>query len=110
MTLESINPTTGEPIATYAEMPPEEVEEILVHSHAAHRAWRDVPIEGRAARLRAAGQILHADKEKFGLLMAREMGKPLGQGIAEAEKCAWVCEYYADYAERFLTPEPMCWP
>ncbi len=107
MTLESINPATGETIATYPEMPAEEVEEILDRCHAAHRTWRTTPFRDRAERLRAAARILESDKAAFGELMAREMGKPLAQGIAEAEKCAWVCDYYADHAERFLAPEPV---
>jgi succinate-semialdehyde dehydrogenase/glutarate-semialdehyde dehydrogenase len=48
-------------------------------------------------------ELLKQKKEKLGALMTQEMGKPIKQSIAEAEKCAWVCEYYADNAERFLS-------
>tara|TARA_B100001179_G_C18580240_1_gene399567 strand:- start:497 stop:1714 length:1218 start_codon:yes stop_codon:yes gene_type:complete len=53
--------------------------------------------------MRDLAELLKQKKEKLGALMTQEMGKPIKQSIAEAEKCAWVCEYYADNAERFLS-------
>jgi succinate-semialdehyde dehydrogenase/glutarate-semialdehyde dehydrogenase len=55
--------------------------------------------------MKAAAAILRRRKEEFARLMALEMGKPLKQGVAEVEKCAWACEYYADTAETHLTPD-----
>ena len=53
--------------------------------------------------MRHLAELLKQKKELLGLLMTKEMGKPIKQSIAEAEKCAWVCEYYADNAEKFLS-------
>jgi succinate-semialdehyde dehydrogenase/glutarate-semialdehyde dehydrogenase len=55
--------------------------------------------------MRAAARLLRERKQEYGRLMSDEMGKLLRDGIAEAEKCAWVCEYYADNAEAFLGRE-----
>jgi succinate-semialdehyde dehydrogenase/glutarate-semialdehyde dehydrogenase len=60
----------------------------------------------RADRLRAAARILRAGKDGYARTMALEMGKPLAQGVAEAEKCATACDYYAEHAEDFLADEP----
>ena len=55
--------------------------------------------------MKNAAKILHERKEEFAKLMTLEMGKPILQSKAEVEKCAWVCDYYADNAEKFLANE-----
>ncbi|HXF99672.1 MAG TPA: NAD-dependent succinate-semialdehyde dehydrogenase [Bacteroidota bacterium] len=105
MSLQSINPTTDELIATYEQHTHAELEQKLVEAHAAFERWRRVGFQERARFLRAAAGLLRERKNEYGKLMALEMGKPIAQGIAEAEKCAWVCEYYADNAATFLEPE-----
>src|SRR5207237_204212 len=72
----------------------------------APRDWRRVPVAGRAERLRAAGRILRERKDAYARTMALEMGKPLAQGVAEAEKCAWACDYYAEHVAAMLADEP----
>ncbi len=54
-----------------------------------------------------AAEVLRANAEKYALLMTDEMGKTIREARAEATKCAWVCDYYAENAERFLSPEPI---
>lgn len=105
MSIESINPATGETIATYDEMPPGKVDEIVDACHRAHLAWRGVPFSERARLMRKAAQVLREDEGEYAKLMTREMGKPIREGRSEAEKCAWVCEHYAEHAERILAPE-----
>ncbi len=100
----AVNPATGETIATYPETPASEVERIVERAHEAHVGWRDQPVAARAARLTALGSLLRGRANDFGRLMTAEMGKPLKQAIGEAEKCATVCDYYAEHAERFLAP------
>ncbi len=107
MALEAINPATGETIQRYEEMSAEEVAEAIEQTHEAWTQWRHTSFEARAPLMRRAAAILRERKDEYARLMAEEMGKPLAQGVAEAEKCAWVCDYYADNAERFLQPQPI---
>ncbi len=105
MALESINPATGEVVARYEEMKPQQVEEILQQAHQAFQPWRQTPFARRAALLREAARVLRERAQEYARLMALEMGKPVRDGRAEVEKCAWACEYYAENGETFLAPE-----
>lgn len=100
MSLTSVNPTTGAPIQVFADHSDAAVAQALREAGA-------VPAGDRAPALRAAARLLRARRDDLARLMALEMGKPVTQGCAEAEKCAWVCEYYADHAAQFLTPQPV---
>ncbi len=105
MSLKSINPANGEIIQTYEEMSADEVADIINKTQEAYLAWRGSEYSERSAiMLRAAG-LLRERKDEYGRLMSLEMGKPLSQAIAEAEKCAWVCEYYAENASSILAPK-----
>ena len=105
MPIESINPANGEPVEKYEEMSTQQVDAILDKCHQAFLDWRDVPFSERARLMHAAGKVLRGRQEDYAKLMTAEMGKPITQGRAEAEKCAWVCDYYADNAETFLASQ-----
>jgi succinate-semialdehyde dehydrogenase/glutarate-semialdehyde dehydrogenase len=105
MALESVNPATGDKIASYDAMPDQELTTIVGAAHEAQREWAAAGFATRAACLRAAAAALRDRKQEWARLMALEMGKPVTAGIAEAEKCAWGCEYYADHAEGLLADE-----
>ena len=105
MTFDIINPATGERIESFEEMPAAEVDDILDRCVAAQREWRETPMAERARLMMKAHDVLLANKEAYARVMTREMGKIWPQGLAEVEKCAWVCEYYAQNGERFLAPE-----
>jgi succinate-semialdehyde dehydrogenase/glutarate-semialdehyde dehydrogenase len=100
----AVNPANGETLSTHALLSSADAIAAAQRAHAAHLAWRDTSHEHRRERLRALGALLRERKEEYGRLMAAEMGKPFPQGVAEAEKCAWVADYYAEHAERFLAP------
>jgi succinate-semialdehyde dehydrogenase/glutarate-semialdehyde dehydrogenase len=104
MPIESINPATEEVLARFDEATPAEVEAALTRAETCFREWRRVSIEDRAALMRAAAAYLRREKERLGLLITLEMGKPITQAEAEVEKCAWACGYYADNAAAFLAP------
>jgi succinate-semialdehyde dehydrogenase / glutarate-semialdehyde dehydrogenase len=106
MSIQSINPATGEVVETFEEASPAAVERILATAHAAFLEWRRVPFATRAGHMRKAAEILRARKAEYARSMALEMGKPIAQGEAEADKCAWVCEYYAEHAEAMLAEQP----
>src|SRR5689334_1713999 len=102
MSLESINPASGDRIAAYDAMRPDEVRAIVRSASAAQPGWAAIGFGARAAILHRAAQILRGRADEWARLMALEMGKPVTQGKAEAEKSAWGCDYYADNAEQFL--------
>ncbi len=105
MPLESINPATGETLASYGEMPWEEVDAILAQAQDCFDSWRNVSFADRGEILKTAGSLLRQRKQPYGELMAREMGKPVASAVGEIEKCAWVCEHFAEHAEAYLEPE-----
>jgi succinate-semialdehyde dehydrogenase/glutarate-semialdehyde dehydrogenase len=100
--LNSINPSNSELIASYEEMTKEEVKIIISDVNSAYQKWRLTSFSHRAQLMKNAAEILQDRKEDLGRLMTFEMGKPFLQAVAEANKCASVCEYYADNAERIL--------
>ena len=105
MSIESVNPATGERIKVYEEMAPQQTAAAVSDAHEAWKTWRRTSFAERGRLMKEAAAILRDRKSEFATLMATEMGKPLKQGVAEAEKCAWACEYYADNAEAYLAPE-----
>ena len=105
MSIESVNPATGEKIRSYPRMSPADVDERVRRVHDAFLRWRSVPMAERAQRLRTVGDVLRSRAKEWGELMAREMGKPVRDGVAEAQKCATCCEYFADHAGPFLAPQ-----
>jgi succinate-semialdehyde dehydrogenase/glutarate-semialdehyde dehydrogenase len=105
MPLDAVNPATGETIKSYDEMTPQQAAAAVEEAHAAWKSWRTTPFSERARPMKKAAGILRERKEELARLMALEMGKPFKQGIAEAEKCALGCDYYAEHAEAHLAPE-----
>jgi succinate-semialdehyde dehydrogenase/glutarate-semialdehyde dehydrogenase len=107
MTIKTINPATGEFLASYAETTTEAASATIRAVHEAFVRWRRVPFAERAGPMRKAAEILRAEAGDFARLMACEMGKPVRDGIAEVQKCAQVCDFYADNSARFLAREPI---
>ncbi|VAW76042.1 Succinate-semialdehyde dehydrogenase [NAD]; Succinate-semialdehyde dehydrogenase [NADP+] [hydrothermal vent metagenome] len=105
MTFDIINPTTGEKVESYPEMSADEVSDILAKCHAAQQGWADTPFPERARLMKSVAAVLRKNKEAYAKIMLREMGKIWSQGLAEVEKCAWGCDYYADNSEAFLASE-----
>jgi len=98
------NPATEAVIRTYDTHDAAHVEEVLSKASRAQRVWATAPLAERTARLRDAASVLRRRQDELALLMTTEMGKPLLQSRAEVEKCARVCEYYAEEASAFLAP------
>src|ERR1700680_1909994 len=101
----TINPATGKEIASYEDMERGEVARIIEQANAAFLDWRRKSFAERAKPMKAAGKILRERADELARLMAEEMGKPISDGIAEAQKCAAGCDYFAENAERFLARE-----
>ncbi len=100
--MQVINPTTEEVIGQYEEHTPAEVEERLEVAERTFCRWRTTTFTDRSKMMAEAGETLRRHREAQARLMTEEMGKPITQSLAEIDKCAWVCEYYAANAERFL--------
>jgi succinate-semialdehyde dehydrogenase/glutarate-semialdehyde dehydrogenase len=107
MSIATINPATGKTLRTFEPYSAAKVSEILDRGVAAYRQHRRTSFADRATRMRKAAAILTAESRQLGQLMTLEMGKPINAAIAEAEKCATACRYYADNAERFLADRPV---
>lgn len=105
MTLDSINPATGEVIKSYPEMDISEVKLIIDKSHDEFLKWRTQTFSQRATIMKKAAENLRNNAKEYAKLMALEMGKPIKDGQAEAEKCAWTCDFFAENAEQFLQRE-----
>jgi succinate-semialdehyde dehydrogenase/glutarate-semialdehyde dehydrogenase len=106
MSIQTVNPATGEALESYEEASPRELEQILARAHATFVEWRTVPFAERAHRMRKAAEILRTRQTQYARTMTLEMGKPIVQAEAEVEKCASVCDYYAEHAESFLAKQP----
>jgi succinate-semialdehyde dehydrogenase/glutarate-semialdehyde dehydrogenase len=98
----SINPATGESLATYDLTPWSDAAGLAERAADAALEWSSQRFAERAMVLSNAARLLRANARLYAELMAREMGKPLIEGQAEAEKCAWACDYYAENAKPFL--------
>jgi len=101
----AINPTTGKMLEKYEKTSSDEIVERLAKTHQAFQTWRRTSFSERAPMMKKVSVVLTENKSEYARTMALEMGKPLAAGRAEIEKCAWVCEYYAEHAEKMLKPE-----
>ncbi|MFV0624107.1 NAD-dependent succinate-semialdehyde dehydrogenase [Sphingomonas sp. ac-8] len=100
----SINPATGETVATYPELTDAEVEKKVAAAHAAFRQWRTTDLATRTALLSAIADRFEADKQRLAEIATREMGKTLKSAVAEVEKCVAGFRYYAEHGAKFLDP------
>ena len=107
MTFKSINPTDGTVLATFDELSPSQLEEKLERANSGFKQWRRSSFDERADVLRKTAEILIAGKDAWGRLMTLEMGKPLKQAVAEVEKSALTCGYFADNGASFLVDQPI---
>jgi len=107
LAIATINPVTGKTVRTFEPFSAARVSECLDRATAAYREHRRTTFSERARRMQKAATILDAECHELGRLMTLEMGKPVGAAIAEAEKCATACRYYAENAEHFLADQPV---
>ncbi len=103
--IQSVNPYTEQVIREFKLMNRHELDWQMTASRQAAVSWRDVPVGTRAEYLRKLARTLRAEKRVYAELITKEMGKAIKESLAEVEKCAWLSEYYAENAERFLAPE-----
>jgi succinate-semialdehyde dehydrogenase / glutarate-semialdehyde dehydrogenase len=105
MPISSINPATGEVLQTFDSLTEQQLEERIARAAEAFREHRLSSFAERAEKMMRAAEILENEKQSFARTMTLEMGKPINAALQEAEKCAWVCRYYAENAGRHLADE-----
>lgn len=105
MEFTSINPYNGEQVGLYTGQSPKETEEMLNRSGEVFKTWSREPLSYRTELIKKAGQVLRDNLEEYARMITSEMGKPIVESRAEVNKCAWVCDYYAENAAGFLAPE-----
>ena len=106
MLLKSINPYTNHLIEEFEELSDAALQERLTKSAVAFEKWKQTDFSYRKALLKNAAYILTCNIGEYSLVITHEMGKPVSESRAEVEKCAWVCNYYAENGADFLKEEP----
>ena len=101
----SKNPYTGEEIASVKEFTKKEIDNALDAANNRFESWKKTDFKDRSKLMLQAAVELKTNKKEYAETITREMGKPISQSIAEVVKCAWVCEYYAENAEKHLARE-----
>jgi len=104
--LQTVNPATGEPGRSYEAHTIDDACAAAAAAHRAFRDWRRTSFADRSAVIHRAAEVLRARKQDLARLMTEEMGKPVDDGRAEVEKCAFHCDWFADHAEEYLAREP----
>jgi succinate-semialdehyde dehydrogenase / glutarate-semialdehyde dehydrogenase len=107
MAIATVNPATGETLKTFDPLSDPQIEEKLKRSAEAAEKNRRRSFGERSSRMRKAADLLERRQRDLGGLITTEMGKPVKAAAAEVAKCALVCRYYADNAEKFLSDEPV---
>jgi len=107
MPVQSINPFSGELLESFPELDACGLDAALVRANQAAARWAETPLAQRTGALQRLAAALRTEEQPLALAAALEMGKPVRQGRAEVEKCAWACEYYATHAATMLAPEPV---
>ncbi|PYT98188.1 MAG: NADP-dependent succinic semialdehyde dehydrogenase [Acidobacteria bacterium] len=105
MAIATVNPATGQVLKTFEPLSDAQLEVKLQKAADTFVSYRKTPFAGRARMMMNAASILEKEKENYARVMTTEMGKTLRSAVDEAAKCAWVCRYYAENAERFLADE-----
>lgn len=100
--IETVNPATGKAIASYDNDSAEVVAQKVRKAREAFSGWKKLELGERADYMRKLGRVMRKNREDYAHVVTEEMGKPVRQSLAEIEKCAWVCDYYAEHAEAFL--------
>ncbi len=105
MEFKSINPFDGKELRTYTTLSSVELDYKLTLSQTTFDSWKKVPLEARCEMMKKAGQVLRDNVEEYAMMITMEMGKPITESRGESNKCAWVCDYYAENAAAFLADE-----
>src|SRR5713226_5867700 len=105
MSIQTINPATGEVLETFELYSQERIHEALDSAHQAFLRWRTTTFAERAGHLHNVARYMREHKTTLARMAVLEMGKSITEAEAEVEKCAWSCDYFAEHAQEFLREE-----
>ncbi len=105
--IKSINPFSGEILQEFNLLTASELEAKLVSGSDAFSSWKNTELQHRAQLMKNAANQLRVNREKYARIISLEMGKVIKESRAEIDKCAWVCDFYAEKAAEFLKEEPI---
>lgn len=105
MEFKSVNPYNGKQVGSYTSLSEDELDEKLNRSQIAFKSWQKAPLVERCLLIKKAGQVLRDNVEEYAKMITSEMGKPISESRGEVNKCAWVCDFYAENGETFLANE-----
>jgi succinate-semialdehyde dehydrogenase/glutarate-semialdehyde dehydrogenase len=103
--MDVIDPATGALLDSYEEHTEADVDVALTQAKDAFEDWSVRSLREREELLAAAGSVLRENSREYAETMTKEMGKPITQAVGEVEKCAWVCDHYAEHATAYLEPD-----
>ena len=103
-TVQTFNPATGKVLKTYTLLSESEITTKIENSQTAFQDWKKTSFAERSELFRKLSLLLKEKEQELATLMTQEMGKPISQAKAEVEKCAWLCDFYAEKAKEFLSP------
>src|SRR5690606_13700065 len=101
----SKNPYNNEILHSFNELSTKEIEKRVEAANSAFHKWKNISFVERSELMQNVAKVLEDNKENFGKTISLEMGKPIRQSVAEIAKCSWVCKFYAENAQNFLSPE-----
>lgn len=105
MAIQTINPATGEIVKTFDGLSIDELGKIIKDSNSAFNNWKKTAFAERSKLMFNAAKVLRENKRRYAEILTLEMGKPISQAYSEVEKCAWICDYYAENAGKMLSKE-----
>ena len=103
--IESVNPYNGNSLEKYKMFSDKDIKTVLDKTQLVFESWKNESVEHRSGLLKNLSKALLKNKMTYAQLMSKEMGKPVSQGVAEIEKCAWACDFYAKNAVEFLADD-----
>jgi len=103
MQFKSVNPYNGEELASYSSLTETELLGKIEQSEKAYSNWKETSLQKRCTLIQKVASILTENAHEYAEMITLEMGKPISESLAEVKKCAWVCEYYAENAQAFLS-------
>ena len=105
MPIATVNPSTGELVKSFEALTDSQLEAKIQKAADTFLTYRNVPFAERARKMMKAAEVIESEKENYARVMTTEMCKTYRSAVDEAAKCAWVCRYYAENAEKFLADE-----